>query len=79
MLHQGQRIIYAERMYYNVSSEYGMVLSAEILTPIPQYQGLLRIKADALEQRNRQNFMAYGAAITSSRLGCHATGCKPIA
>lgn len=69
VLHQGQRIIYAERMYYNVSSEYGMVLSAEILTPIPQYQGLLRIKADALEQRNRQNFMAYGAAITSSRLG----------
>lgn len=69
VLHQGQRIIYAERMYYNVSSEYGMVLSAEILTPIPQYQGLLRIKADALEQRDRQNFMAYGAAITSSRLG----------
>ena len=69
VLHQGQRIIYAERMYYNVSSEYGMVLSAEILTPIPQYQGLLRIKADAIEQRNRQNFMAYGAAITSSRLG----------
>ena len=69
VLHQGQRIIYAERMYYNVSSEYGMVLSAEILTPVPQYQGLLRIKADAIEQRNRQNFMAYGAAITSSRLG----------
>ncbi len=67
VLHQGQRIIYAERMYYNVSSEYGMVLSAEILTPIPQYQGLLRIKADALEQRDRQNFLAYGAAITSSR------------
>ncbi len=69
VLLQGQRKIYADRMYYNVSSEYGMVLSAEILTPIPQYQGLLRMKADVLEQRNRQNFMAYGAAITSSRLG----------
>ena len=46
-----------------------MVLSAEILTPVPQYQGLLRLKADVLEQRNRQNFLAYGAAITSSRLG----------
>jgi hypothetical protein len=69
VFYQGQRVIYADRMYYNVSSEYGMVLSAEILTPVPQYQGLLRLKADVLQQRNRQNYMAYGAAITSSRLG----------
>ncbi len=66
---QGQRVIYADRMYYNVSNEYGMVLSAEVLTPMPQYQGLLRLKADVLQQRDRQNFMAYGAAFTSSRLG----------
>ncbi len=69
VLHQDQRVIYAERMYYNVQSEYGMVLSAEILTPVPQYQGLLRLKADVVEQRNRQNILAYGAAVTSSRLG----------
>ncbi len=69
VFNQGQRVIYADRMYYNVSSEYGMVLSAEILTPVPQYQGLLRLKADVLQQRNRQNYMAYGAAITSSRMG----------
>ncbi|MCC6511623.1 MAG: organic solvent tolerance protein OstA, partial [Pirellulaceae bacterium] len=69
VLNQGQRKIFAEKMYYNVSSEYGMILSAEILTPVPQYQGLLRLKADVIEQRDRQNFLAYGAAITSSRLG----------
>lgn len=69
VFNQGQRVIYADRMYYNVSSEYGMVLAAEILTPVPQYQGLLRLKADVLQQRSRQNYMAYGAAITSSRLG----------
>lgn len=69
VFNQGQRVIYADRMYYNVSSEYGMILSAEILTPVPQYQGLLRLKADVLQQRNRKNYMAYGAAITSSRMG----------
>jgi hypothetical protein len=69
VFNQGKRVIYADRMYYNVSSEYGMVLSAEVLTPVPQYQGLLRLKADVLQQRDRQNFMAYGAAITSSRMG----------
>lgn len=66
---QGQRVIYAERMYYNVANEFGTVLAAEVLTPVPQYQGLLRLKADVLEQRDRRNFIAYGAAVTSSRLG----------
>lgn len=66
---QGPRVIFADRMYYNVANEYGMVLAAEVLTPVPQYQGLLRLKADVLQQRDRQNFMAYGAAFTSSRLG----------
>lgn len=69
VFNQGNRVIYADRMYYNVSSEYGMVLSAEMLTPVPQYQGLLRLKADVLRQTDRRNFKAYGAAITSSRLG----------
>ncbi len=69
VFYQGNRVIYADRMYYNVSSEYGMVLAAEVLTPAPQYQGLLRLKADVLQQQDRQHFKAYGAALTSSRLG----------
>jgi hypothetical protein len=66
---QGDRVIYADRMYYNATQEYGVVLSAEILTPAPGYEGLVRLKADVLQQLNRQTFVAQGAAITSSRLG----------
>lgn len=66
---QGQRTVYADRMYYNVQSDYGMILSAEILTPVPQYEGLLRLKADVVQQRSKQSFLAYDAALTSSRLG----------
>lgn len=66
---QGDRVIYADRMYYNVRDEYGVVLKAEVLTPVPEYQGLLRLKADVLQQVNRQHFEAYGAALTSSRIG----------
>ena len=66
---QGDRVIYADRMYYNVTEEYGMILSAEILTPVAEYEGLLRVKADVLQQVNKQKFLAYGAAITSSRMG----------
>ena len=66
---QGQRKIYADRMYYNVQAEYGMILGAEVLTPAPQYEGIVRLKADVVQQRSRENFLAYSAALTSSRLG----------
>ena len=56
-------------MYYNVQAEYGMILGAEVLTPAPQYEGIVRLKADVIQQRSRENFLAYSAALTSSRLG----------
>ena len=66
---QGDRVIYAERMYYNITQEYGVVLNAEMLTPVKDYQGLLRLRARVLEQRDRQHFAAMDADMTSSRLG----------
>lgn len=66
---QGNRKIYADRMYYNVQSEYGMILGAEVLTPAPGYEGIVRLKADVIQQKSRENFLANGAAMTSSRLG----------
>jgi len=66
---QGDRVIYADRMFYNVIQEYGVVLNAEMLTPVPEYQGYLRLKAEVLQQVNRQHFEAYNAALTSSRIG----------
>jgi hypothetical protein len=66
---EGDRVIYAERMYYNVRGRYGIVLNAEILTPVPSYQGLVRLKANVLQQLNETTFRASGAALTSSRLG----------
>lgn len=66
---QGDRVIYADRMYYNVQGKSGTILNAEVLTPVPEYQGLLRLKADVVQQLDEENFQAYGAAVTSSRLG----------
>ncbi len=66
---QGDRLIYADRMYYNATYEYGVVLAAEVFTPVPDYQGIVRLKADVLQQMNRQFFQAYGAAITTSQMG----------
>jgi lipopolysaccharide export system protein LptA len=66
---QGDRLIYADRMYYNATQELGVVLAAEMLTPVKDYRGLVRLKADVLQQIDKQNFQAYGAAVTTSRLG----------
>jgi hypothetical protein len=66
---QGDRLIYADRMYYNATQEYGVVLAAEMLTPVKDYRGLVRLKADVLQQIDKQRFQAYGAALTTSRLG----------
>ncbi len=66
---QGDRVIYAERMYYNVAQQYGMVLQAEVLTSIPQYEGMVRLKADVLQQVSQGEFVAFDAAVTTSRLG----------
>jgi hypothetical protein len=66
---QGDRVIYADRMYYDVRGRRGVVLNAEMLTPVPQYQGLLRLKAEVLQQVNEQRYEAYNAALTSSRIG----------
>lgn len=66
---QGERIIYANRMYYNVARRLGIVLAAEVVATTPQYDGLVRLKADVLQQLGQGDFIANGAAVTTSRLG----------
>jgi lipopolysaccharide export system protein LptA len=64
-----RRVIYAEQMFYNVGAFQGTILNAEVLTPVPQYRGLVRLKSAVVQQVDENNLQAYGAAFTSSRLG----------
>lgn len=66
---QGERVIYADRMYYDVSNQIGIVLNAELFTPVPNYEGLVRLRADVLQQIGESRFFAQNAFITSSLLG----------
>ena len=72
---QGDRIVQAERMYYNVAGNYGVILRAEFLAPIGELvqgggaQGYARLKADVLRQIDSSRFVAHGASFTTSRLG----------
>lgn len=75
---QGERVIYAERMYYDVRRQVGTIIAAELLTPIPAqgaikgtaaYQGLIRVKAQILQQNGKDFFHGQDAFVTTSRLG----------
>lgn len=70
---QGDRVVYAERMFYDVRRQIGVILNAELLTPLPQYeghryQGLVRLRASAIRQLDQSHFSATNALITTSRL-----------
>ncbi|HWB09612.1 MAG TPA: hypothetical protein VG826_10320 [Pirellulales bacterium] len=66
---QGDRVIYADRMYYDVKNKAATVLQAEITTPAPKFGGMLRLKSDLLRQVNDDTFYALHSYLTSSQLG----------
>ena len=70
---QGDRVIYADRMFYDVRRQIGVILNAELLTPLPavdgyKYPGLVRLKAAAIRQLDQSHFSAHDALVTTSRL-----------
>jgi len=70
---QGDRTIYADRMYYDVRRKTGVILNAEVLTHLPQtgpdqYQGIIRLRAAVVRQLDQSHFVAQDALLTTSRL-----------
>ena len=65
---QGDRTLYANRMYYDVRRQVGVVLDAELLAPVPTYEGAVRVRAKVLEQVGPDHFAAQNASFTSSHL-----------
>lgn len=65
----GENVIYAQSMFYNVTRETGLVLDAEAITTIDEFQGVVRVKAEVMQQVAKGNYRAFDAAVTSSRMG----------
>ena len=70
---QGDRVVYADRMFYDVRRQVGIILNAELLTPLPkteklEYQGLVRLRAAAIRQLDASHFTATSAWVTTSRM-----------
>jgi hypothetical protein len=70
---QGDRTVYADRMFYDVRRQIGTILNAELLTTVPQagnyhYPGLVRLRAAALRQLDQNHFLAQQGMFTTSRI-----------
>ena len=66
---EGNRVIHAERMYYDVTQKVGTIVDVELLTPIKDYPGLVRLKAHVIRQLDADHFVAHEGLVTTSRLG----------
>ena len=70
---QGERISFADRMFYDVRRQIGTMLNAELITPLPavdgqRYEGLVRLRAAAVRQLDANRFVAQNGSVTTSRI-----------
>jgi hypothetical protein len=70
---QGDRTVYADRMFYDARRQIGTIINAELLTPVPEingqhYEGLVRLRAAAVRQLDRSRFVAQNGLMTTSRI-----------
>ncbi|MDB2687530.1 organic solvent tolerance protein OstA, partial [Mariniblastus sp.] len=66
---KGPRVINAQRMFYDVESQQGTILKADMRANVSGINGPVRVKADVVQQLGENNIQAYGAAVTTSRIG----------
>ena len=66
---KGARVINAQRMYYDVESQQGTILKADLRANVNGINGPVRIKAEVVQQSGENTVQAFGTAVTTSRLG----------
>ena len=66
---KGARVINAQRMYYDVESQQGTILKADLRANVNGINGPVRVKAEVVQQSGENLIQAFGTAVTTSRLG----------
>jgi len=66
---EGERTIHADRMYYNVRNENGIVLNSELRTEAPLIGQPFRLRSQLVQITGRDRFLLRDSFATSSQLG----------
>ncbi len=66
---QADRKLFAQRMYYDVRRQVGVVLDAEMIGNVPTFDGAIRLRFKVMDQLGPNQFLASDVSLTTSRLG----------
>ena len=67
---EGEQVVYAKKMYYDVKNRVGLIQDTEMVMPVPDTPGgMFRIKADSIAQNGPDSLTAKNAWVSTSRMG----------
>ncbi|MDR1957941.1 MAG: hypothetical protein LBQ54_02675 [Planctomycetaceae bacterium] len=66
---EGDNTIFADKMYYDVAHQVGVINDAELFAAVPGYDGTIRVMAKTIRQTGPNTFSAYNSMVTSSEMG----------
>jgi len=69
VVRQGANVVRASNAFYDLQSERGLLLNAELRTFIPELEGDVRVRASRVRQLSRDNFHAQNAWASASQFG----------
>ncbi|MDO4574067.1 MAG: LPS assembly protein LptD [Planctomycetia bacterium] len=69
LFRQGNQEVHAERMYFDVHSRRGIIRDAEVFATIPNFEGLIRLRAEEIRIPEEGMMVANNTFVTTSRIG----------
>ncbi|MCL2118482.1 MAG: hypothetical protein FWH27_08665 [Planctomycetaceae bacterium] len=66
---EGGSVTYADRMYYDVKNAVGTIRGVEILMPVAEYDGTIRLKAESAQRTGPGTFSVQNGLLTTSTMG----------
>ena len=67
---EGERVVYAQKMYYDAKNRVGLIKDTELVIPVPDSPGgYFRINADTIAQNDADTFTATDAWVSTSTMG----------
>ena len=67
---EGERVVYAQKMYYDAKNHIGLIKDTEMVVPVPNSPGgYFRINAGTIAQNDADTFTATDAWVSTSTMG----------
>lgn len=69
VVRQGNSEARASHAFYDIRGQRGLLMNSELRTYVPEYDSILRVRADTIRQMSQTSFQAQNAWVSTSQLG----------